>query len=71
VVGVGSRAEITGRDLEVLTFAAEQFGLPLGLVAELAGRHAAGTLAPAAAVKTSATRASSSSVTATAWLTWW
>jgi hypothetical protein len=34
---------VTQRDLEVLTFAGEQFGLPMGVVAELLARHAAGT----------------------------
>jgi hypothetical protein len=34
---------ITRRDLEVLTFAGEQFGLPMAVVAELVARHAAAT----------------------------
>jgi hypothetical protein len=49
VVIVASRAVVTRRDLQVLTFAAEQFGLPMALAAELARRHTAGTLAPAGA----------------------
>jgi hypothetical protein len=49
VVVVGSRAHITRRDLELLTFAGEMFGVPMGLAAELLCRHAAGTLSPRAA----------------------
>jgi hypothetical protein len=49
VVIVASRPLVTRRDLQVLTFAAEQFGLPMGLAAELASRHAAGTLGRQAA----------------------
>jgi hypothetical protein len=49
VVIVASRPLVTERDLQVLTFAAEQFGLPMALAAELACRHAAGTLGRQAA----------------------
>jgi hypothetical protein len=49
VVIVGSRPLVTERDLQILTFAAEQFGLPMALAAELACRHAAGTLGRQAA----------------------
>jgi hypothetical protein len=41
VVVVGRRTTVTRRDLEVLTFAGEQFGLPMPVVAELVVRHAA------------------------------
>ncbi|HYY79620.1 MAG TPA: hypothetical protein VFD04_10615, partial [Actinomycetes bacterium] len=46
---MGSRAVVTSRDFAVLSFAVEMFGLPMPLVAELAGRHTAGTLGPPAA----------------------
>ena len=46
---MASRSLVTERDLQVLTFAADQFGLPMVLAAELARRHTAGTLAPAGA----------------------
>jgi hypothetical protein len=49
VVIVASRPLVTERDLQVLTFASEQFGLPMALAAELARRHTAGTLGLAAA----------------------
>jgi hypothetical protein len=37
---------VTRRDLQVLTFAGEQFGLPMAVVAELLARHAASTTRP-------------------------
>ena len=40
---------VTQRDLAVLTFAGEMFGVPMTLAAELASRHTAGTLSPQAA----------------------
>jgi hypothetical protein len=40
---------VTRRDLELLTFAGEQFGVPMTLAAELLRRHTAGTLDRAAA----------------------
>jgi hypothetical protein len=42
VATVGRRAEVTRRDLDVLTFAAEMFGAPMLLVAELLGAARAG-----------------------------
>jgi len=46
---VASRPVVTQRDVAVLSFAVEMFGLPLGLVAELAAREGAEQLAPASA----------------------
>jgi hypothetical protein len=43
VVVVGRRAVITRRDLAVLSFAGEQFGVPMATAAELLARHAAAT----------------------------
>ena len=43
MVVVARRAVVTRRDLAVLTFAGEQFGLPMATVAELLARHAAAT----------------------------
>ena len=49
VVTVGSGAVVTQRDLRVLSFAVEQFGLPMPLVAELVSRLAADTPSPTTA----------------------
>jgi hypothetical protein len=46
---VAERAGVTVRDLGVLAFAVEMFGLPLGLVAELVARDAPERLSPASA----------------------
>jgi hypothetical protein len=49
VATVGNRALVTDRDLAVLSFAVEMFGLPLPLVAELVRREATEPLSPASA----------------------
>jgi hypothetical protein len=46
VVVVARRAVVTHRDLAVLTFAGEQYGLPMATVAELLARHAASATRP-------------------------
>jgi hypothetical protein len=43
VGAVGSRRDLTQRDLAILRFAADQFALPMSIVAELAVRHRAGS----------------------------
>jgi len=40
---MGRRALVTRRDLAVLSFAGEQFGVPMATAAELLARHAAAT----------------------------